>query len=45
MNFTMTFDELVRVFGYVLVVFITAVGLTVYPILKMNISTILSNEK
>ena len=45
MNFTMTFDEFVIVLGYVLVVFITAVGLTVYPILKMNISTILSNEK
>ena len=45
MNVTMTFDEVVRILGYVLVVFISAVALTIYPILKMNISTILSNER
>ena len=44
MNVTMTFDEVVRILGYVPVVFISAkVNHLSYT--KKNISTILSNER
>jgi putative ABC transport system permease protein len=42
---TLPFKELFHIIGMVLATTILAVVLAIYPIVKMNISTILSNEK
>ena len=39
------FQDIMQIGGVILIMVIVSVSLAIYPIIKMNISTILSNEK
>jgi len=42
---TLSLYEIAQIFGLVFAIIILSISLAIYPIIKMNISTILSNEK